>query len=144
MPPQYSPIFPTVLPHYPHTPFPLSQLTTFPLTILSTTNRSLQNSNVLPIDRQGKHVRLIVRQLPMKAGWREASVALRDLAEAISITRSKISYSLIEPQPLLCTPACGYEFHAVAVYAHPTFTAPLVRSAFGIRSEICGGVFLQK
>ena len=44
----------------------------------------------------------------MKAGRGDASLTLRDLDEAISITRSKISYSLIEPQPLLCAPACGY------------------------------------
>ena len=59
------------------------------------------------------------------------------------ITRSKISYSLIEPQPHPCTPACGYEFHALAVYPHRTFTAPLVGSAFGIRSEHCGGTFCR-
>ena len=64
----------------------------------------------------------------MKAGWWDAPLALRDLAEAISITRSKISYSLVEPQSLLFVPACGYEFHALAVHAHPTFTAPPARS----------------
>ena len=60
------------------------------------------------------------------------------------ITRSKISYSLVEPQPLLCTPSCGYEFHALATHPHPTFTLPPVRSTFGIRSEVCGGAFLRK
>ena len=64
------------------------------------------------------------------------------LAEPISITRNKISYSLIEPQPLLYTLACGYEFHALASHPHLTFTVPLVRSAFGIRSEVCSGAFL--
>ena len=59
------------------------------------------------------------------------------------ITRSKISYSLIEPQPLPSTPAYGHEFHAVAFHPHPTFTAPLVGSAFKIRS-VCGGVFLWR
>ena len=54
--------------------------------------------------------------------------------EAISITRSKISYSFIDSQPL-CTPACGCEFHSFAAHPHPTFTAPPVRSAFGIWSE---------
>ena len=51
----------------------------------------------------------------MNAGWWEAPLTLRDLAQAISITRSKISYSLIEPQPLLCTllRTCSYEFHAL-------------------------------
>ena len=49
----------------------LSQLTTLP-----TTNRSLKNSNVLPLGRQGKHIRLIVRQLLMKAGWWNAPLVL--------------------------------------------------------------------
>ena len=66
------------------------------------------------------------------------------LVGAISITRSKISYSLIEPQLLLCIPACGYEFHAPVAYPHPTFTVPPVRSAFGIRSEVCGGAYWRK
>ena len=39
------------------------------------------------------------------------------------ITRSKISYNLIEPQPLPCTTACDYEFHALAVHPLPTFTS---------------------
>ena len=60
------------------------------------------------------------------------------------ITRSKISYSLIEPQPLPSTPACGHEFHALAFHPHPTFAAPPVGSAFKIWSEICGRVFFQK
>ena len=46
------------------------------------------------------------------------------------ITRSKISYSLIEPQPLPSTPAYSHEFHALAF--HFTFAAPLVGSAFKI------------
>ena len=116
-----------------------SQLTTLP-----TTNRSLQNSNALPMGGHGKHVWLMVRQLLMKAGRWDAPLALRGLTEAISITRSKISYRLIEPEPLLCTPAWGSEFQALAVHPHPTFTAPPVRSAFGIRSKVCWGVFLQK
>ena len=62
----------------------------------------------------------------------------------IHTTRSKISYSLIEPQPLPCTPACGHEFHALAFQSHPTFTAPLVRSAFRIQPEVCGGAILRK
>ena len=52
------------------------------------------------------------------------------------ITRSKNSYSLIQSLPLSCTPACGHQFHALAVQSssHPThprspfkFTAPLSR-----------------
>ena len=58
----------------------LSQLTTHP-----TTNRSLQNSNVSPLGRQGKHVWLIVRQLFMEVGWWDVPLALWDLAEAISM-----------------------------------------------------------
>ena len=60
------------------------------------------------------------------------------------ITRSYITYGLIEPQPLPCKPACSYEFHALAVYPHPTFTAPLVGSVFEIWSKVCGGAFLWK
>ena len=81
----------------------------------------------------------------MKTGWRDAPpLMLQDLAKAISITRSKISYSLIEPQPLLYTPACGYKFHALAVHPLPIFTAPPVKSAFGIQSEVCARAFLRK
>ena len=76
----------------------------------------------------------------MKAGWWDA-LALCYLAEAINTTRSKILYSLIEPQALFCTLACGNKFYALAVHPHPTFIAPLVRSALGIRSEVCGGAF---
>ena len=36
----------------------------------------------LPLDRQGEHMWPIVRQLPMKAGWWDAPLAFRDLAEA--------------------------------------------------------------
>ena len=41
------------------------------------------------------------------------------------ITRTKISYSLyslIEPQPLSCTPACCYQFDTAA--AHPQLPHP--------------------
>ena len=38
------------------------------------------------------------------------------------ITRSKISYSLIERQPVPCTTTCGNKFHALAVHPHPTIT----------------------
>ena len=45
------------------------------------------------------------------------------------ITRSKISFSLIEPQPFTFTPTHGHEFHALAFHRHSTFVAPLVLSA---------------
>ena len=48
----------------------------------------------------------------------------------------------MEPRSLQCTPAYGYEFHALAVHPHPTLRALSVRSAFGIRSEFFGGAFL--
>ena len=35
------------------------------------------------------------------------------------ITRSKISYNLIEPQPLPCRPAQRQEFHALAFHPRP-------------------------
>ena len=59
------------------------------------------------------------------------------------ITRSKTSYILIEPQPHPCTPGCGYEFYALPVYPQCTFTALLVGSPFGIRSEHCRGAFCR-
>ena len=49
-----------------------------------------------------------------------------------------------EPQLLPYTPACGYKFHTLSIYLHPTFTVPQIRGAFGIQSNICGGVFLRK
>ena len=55
------------------------------------------------------------------------------------ITRSKISYNLMKPQPLPCTPACGHEFHAFSFHPHPTFTAPRFGSTFRIPPEVCGG-----
>ena len=42
----------------------------------------------------------------------------------------KFSYSLIESQLLPCAPACSYKFHALAVYLHPTFTAPFQSEAY--------------
>ena len=57
------------------------------------------------------------------------------------ITKSKISYSLIEPQLLPCTPNCGYKFHALPIYQQPTFTTPTIRGAFGIQPNIFDGVF---
>ena len=48
------------------------------------------------------------------------------------ITRSKISYSFIEPQPLPCTADCDYQFHTLVVNPSPRFTLTLVGSAFGI------------
>ena len=51
----------------------------------------------------------------------------------INPTCHKFSYSSIESQLLPCAPASGYEFHALAVYLHPAFTAPFsIRGAFGI------------
>ena len=59
------------------------------------------------------------------------------------ITRSKISLSLIETQPLPSTPAYGHEFDALAFHLHPTFAAPLVVSAFKIRSDDCVEFFAK-
>ena len=74
--------------------FPPSQLTilpSFPAHPLAKTNRNLQNSNLLPLRKQGKHVSLMARwSLIMadgcSAGWWDAPLELWDLAEAISIT----------------------------------------------------------
>ena len=69
---------------------------------------------------------LIVRQQPMKAGWWDAPLMIQDLAEAISITRNRISYSLIKLQPLLCIPACGYKFYALVLHPKPIPTSSLI------------------
>ena len=50
---------------------------------------------------------------------------------------------MIKPQPLLCTPACCYEFHALVVHPHPTFKAPLGGSAFGIWLEVWWSFFVE-
>ena len=80
---------------FPHChPTPLTHLSYLPssllshlsrLTFLPTTSRHFKYSNVLSLGTQGKHVWLIVRQPFMEAGWWDAPLALRDLAEAISI-----------------------------------------------------------
>ena len=97
--PHYSPPFPTLPPHSTHTPFPHCQPTPlihlyhlssslfsylFQLTSLATPNRHLKNSNGLSLGRQSKHVWLIVRQPLMKAGWWDAPLALRYLAEPVN------------------------------------------------------------
>ena len=48
---------------------------------------------------------------------------------AIIIKHATFSYSLIKSQLLPCAPACGYKFHALAVYLHPIFTAPFQSEA---------------
>ena len=57
------------------------------------------------------------------------------------ITRTKICYTLVEPQPLPCTPNCGHEFYALEVYPHARY---IYRLAFGIQLEVCGGTLLRK
>ena len=42
----------------------------------------------------------------------------------MSIKHAKLTYSLIKSQLFSCAPACGYKFHALAIYLHPTFTTP--------------------
>ena len=54
---------------------------------------------------------------------------LNHLKRDSQVTRSQISYSLIQPLLLPSAPACHYEFHALAVHPHPTLTVPPVRSA---------------
>ena len=60
------------------------------------------------------------------------------------IIRSKISYSLIEPQSLPCTLHYRHEFHELAFHPHPTFAALLVGSAFSFQSKVWGGAFFQE
>ena len=42
------------------------------------------------------------------------------------------------------TPVSGYNFHAIAVYLHSTFTVPLIGGVFRIQSNICMGAFVLK
>ena len=89
----------TPLTHLSHPPnSPLSHLSQ--LTSLPTTSRHLY-SNVFLLGRQGKHVWLIVRQPLMKAGWWEAPLALRDLAEAIRLPLKSTFWSQIFQENLL-------------------------------------------
>ena len=113
VPPHYSPSLPNLSPYSTHTPFPpchstpvihlshlpnslLSHLSQ--LTYLPTTNRYLQNRNLLSLSKQGKHVSLIVRRPLMKAGWWDAPFAPWDLSEAISITED-IQYQILKNLP---------------------------------------------
>ena len=42
------------------------------------------------------------------------------------ISKSKISYTFIDPQLLHCTPACNYKFHTLAIYQNPKLTVPSI------------------
>ena len=59
------------------------------------------------------------------------------------ITTSKISLTLMEPQLLLCIPACGYKFYVLSVHPQPTFTN-IQQDAFAIQFSICGRTFFAK
>ena len=50
--------------------------------------------------------------------------------QGLSITTSKISDSLIEPQVLPYVPACGCKFYAHGFHLHPTFIAPSQSEAY--------------
>ena len=80
----YSPTLTNLSPHSTHTPFPpyhftpVIHLSHLPSSLLShlsqlislpTTNRHLQNNNLLPLSKQGKRVSPVVRWPLMKAGW---------------------------------------------------------------------------
>ena len=53
-------------------------------TTISPTKRGHRTQGLIRLlDRQGKHMWLIVMQLPMKTGWWDAPLALWDLAERI-------------------------------------------------------------
>ena len=85
LPPHCSPTFPTLPPDYPPTFTTLSAHYS-PTFLPQHPPNNKQNTNVLPLGRQGKYVWLIVRHLLMKAGWWDAPLALQDLAEVISMT----------------------------------------------------------
>ena len=47
----------------------------------------------------------------------------------IIIKHSEFSYSSIKSQLFPCATAYGYKFRALAIYLHPTFTAPFQSEA---------------
>ena len=79
LPHHYPSTFPTLTPHQPLTNILLFWSHAFVLELLT-----------LQLSRHGKHAWLIARQLTMTAGWWDASLALQDLAEAISITSIRV------------------------------------------------------
>ena len=49
--------------------------------------------------------------------------------QCFSVTTSKISYNMIQPQVLLCVPTCGCKFHAyVSTYAQHLQPVPNQKS----------------
>ena len=67
------------------------------------------------------------------------------VVKALHFTERNFSnYILIKPQLLPCAPACGCEFHTLAVHPQPTLTAPSIGGTFGVRSNINAGAFLRK
>ena len=95
--PPLGPFHLTILPPFPPCYFtPLTRLSHLLRSLLSyisqlpsvpTTNRHLQNSNVLSLGKPGKHVWLIVRQPHIKADWLDAPLVLQNLAEGISLSK---------------------------------------------------------
>ena len=106
-----------------------------------------KNANSTTITRQPNHKGTQNTGTNLSAGWTGKTCVTNDkvgthkcwllgcspcapgfssmLYAAISITKSKISYSLIKPEPLLpVTAICCYKFHILATHPHPTFTAP--------------------
>ena len=57
-------------------------------------------------------------------------ILLAEYIHATCVFKSNLNINP-EPQLLPCTPACGYKFHALIVYLHPTFTVPPIGGAFG-------------
>ena len=79
----------------------------------------------------------------MKAGWWDALLAFQDLTKAISITRSKISYSLIELQHFFVHQSAAMN-SMLLQSTHTPHSQRLQSDPFGIQSEVCDEACLQK
>ena len=86
-----------------------------PLTQSSEGTSHALNHTVHSLPPSFKQVQQIHDPGPFHFGYSQSTLHEQDS----QITRSKISYSLIEPHPLPCTTACGYAFHALAVHPQP-------------------------
>ena len=65
--------------------------------------------------------------------------------QGFSITPSKVSYNLIEPQVLLCVPSsCGCQFHAQVVYLQATFIASLEEAYLSAPHFFCFLFFISR
>ena len=64
--------------------------------------------------------------------------------QGFSITTSKVSYNLIEPQVLLCVPSCGCKFYAHVVYLQATFIASSEEACLSTPHFFCFLFFISR